>query len=201
MRHRRQLERPTLTLHIDHIDGQFWDCRQENLRFLCPNCHGQTATYAGRNRRRSAGPLVRVDAHGTIVDMSSSVGALSEQEKREVLASVDRRQMTVSDAARLIGCNRSHVYQLQNRLKEFGSLAPRPRRPRIPQADRDAAVAFALRHPSMGERGIASALTRQDGSRIAISPPTIRKILADAGLNCVADRRSAAARLENSATV
>ncbi|WP_433375503.1 HNH endonuclease signature motif containing protein [Actinoplanes sp. CA-142083] len=32
-----------LTLQIDHIDGCFRDCRAENLRFLCPNCHTQTA--------------------------------------------------------------------------------------------------------------------------------------------------------------
>jgi 5-methylcytosine-specific restriction endonuclease McrA len=42
-----------LTLHVDHIDGRFWNCRPENLRFLCPNCDSQTATYAGRNRSTS----------------------------------------------------------------------------------------------------------------------------------------------------
>lgn len=30
-----------LTLEIDHISGEFWDNRAENLRFLCPNCHSQ----------------------------------------------------------------------------------------------------------------------------------------------------------------
>jgi len=41
-----------LTLHVDHVDGDYLDCRPENLRFLCPNCHAQTPTYAGRNMRR-----------------------------------------------------------------------------------------------------------------------------------------------------
>jgi 5-methylcytosine-specific restriction endonuclease McrA len=40
-----------LVLHVDHIDGNRYDCRPENLRFLCPNCHSQTATWAGANRR------------------------------------------------------------------------------------------------------------------------------------------------------
>ena len=38
-----------LTLHLDHINGINNDNRIENLRFLCPNCHSQTETYAGKN--------------------------------------------------------------------------------------------------------------------------------------------------------
>jgi Zn finger protein HypA/HybF involved in hydrogenase expression len=36
-----------LTLQLDHINGINNDNRLENLRFLCPNCHSQTPTYAG----------------------------------------------------------------------------------------------------------------------------------------------------------
>lgn len=38
-----------LSLHIDHINGLSYDNRIENLRLLCPNCHSQTETYAGKN--------------------------------------------------------------------------------------------------------------------------------------------------------
>ena len=38
-----------LTLQLDHINGIHNDHRLTNLRFLCPNCHSQTDTYAGKN--------------------------------------------------------------------------------------------------------------------------------------------------------
>jgi Zn finger protein HypA/HybF involved in hydrogenase expression len=39
-----------LSLHLDHINGDSWDHRIENLRFLCPNCHSLTETYTGKNK-------------------------------------------------------------------------------------------------------------------------------------------------------
>lgn len=38
-----------LTIHVDHINGVKSDWRFDNLRMLCPNCHSQTPTFAGRN--------------------------------------------------------------------------------------------------------------------------------------------------------
>ncbi|HTW85606.1 MAG TPA: HNH endonuclease signature motif containing protein [Candidatus Sulfotelmatobacter sp.] len=41
-----------LAIQIDHRNGVRDDHRLENLRMLCPNCHIQTETFAGRNPRR-----------------------------------------------------------------------------------------------------------------------------------------------------
>lgn len=38
-----------ITLHFDHINGNSFDHRLENLRILCPNCHSQTKTYKNKN--------------------------------------------------------------------------------------------------------------------------------------------------------
>ena len=45
-----------LSLQLDHMNGDRRDNRLENLRLLCPNCHSQTETFAGRNARRGYSP-------------------------------------------------------------------------------------------------------------------------------------------------
>ena len=42
-----------LALQLDHINGVNNDHRLENLRLLCPNCHSQTSTFAGKNKRKN----------------------------------------------------------------------------------------------------------------------------------------------------
>ncbi len=39
-----------LTLALHHVNGVRNDNRLENLELLCPNCHSQTDTFAGRKR-------------------------------------------------------------------------------------------------------------------------------------------------------
>ena len=39
-----------ISLQLDHINGINNDHRITNLRFLCPNCHSQTDTFAGKNK-------------------------------------------------------------------------------------------------------------------------------------------------------
>lgn len=39
-----------LPLELDHINGDRYDNRLENLRVLCPNCHSLTPTHRGRKR-------------------------------------------------------------------------------------------------------------------------------------------------------
>lgn len=41
-----------ITLELDHIDGDSQNNVLSNLRWLCPNCHSQTETFRGRNKRK-----------------------------------------------------------------------------------------------------------------------------------------------------
>jgi predicted amidophosphoribosyltransferase len=46
-----------ISLHLDHINGDPSDNRIENLRILCPNCHSQTPTYSGKNKKTARNNL------------------------------------------------------------------------------------------------------------------------------------------------
>lgn len=38
-----------IPLEIEHIDGNYLNNKEENLKVLCPNCHSLTSTYKGAN--------------------------------------------------------------------------------------------------------------------------------------------------------
>jgi hypothetical protein len=42
-----------ITLQLEHINGISIDNRLSNLCFLCPNCHSQTSTFAGRKNKKN----------------------------------------------------------------------------------------------------------------------------------------------------
>jgi len=43
-----------ISLQIDHINGDHEDNQIENLRWLCPNCHSQTDTFAGKSKMKNS---------------------------------------------------------------------------------------------------------------------------------------------------
>lgn len=47
-----QSEDGRIPVELDHINGDHYDNRIENLRILCPNCHSLQPTHRGRNQKR-----------------------------------------------------------------------------------------------------------------------------------------------------
>jgi RNase P subunit RPR2 len=52
-------------VELDHINGDKYHNRLDNLRILCPNCHSMTSTYRGRNiKSRAIGALQHAKNNG-----------------------------------------------------------------------------------------------------------------------------------------
>lgn len=45
------LEQP-IALELEHVNGNCMDNTLSNLCLLCPNCHAQTSTYRGKNKKK-----------------------------------------------------------------------------------------------------------------------------------------------------
>lgn len=81
------MNRP-LVLQLDHIDGDHFNWKLENLRILCPNCHTQTSTHSGRSGK--------IGKSRTITDISMD----------EIVNTVNENNITsVAELARTLGVN------------------------------------------------------------------------------------------------
>ena len=78
-------EEKFLSLQIDHINGINNDNRIENLRFLCPNCHSQTETFAGGNCKQKINKKNNcVDCGDHVFITSTRCRKCSSLEKRKI---------------------------------------------------------------------------------------------------------------------
>ncbi|WP_199716709.1 HNH endonuclease signature motif containing protein [Micromonospora musae] len=176
-----------LTLHVDHVNGDFLDNRPPNLRILCPNCHSQTDTYAGRSKNASGPSTASLPA--VEPPPPPDWGRPSAEQKEDIIRQVERGALGPGEAARRIGCHRNHVARLRARLAARGTLAPAAGSSRRPTLD-DVVVHHALANPELGPRKLADLISAVTAGECVISHGTVSNALRRAGLQTVAARRS-----------
>lgn len=97
-----------LSLQLDHINGVHNDHRIENLQLLCPNCHSQTTTFAGR-KVKTNNPASKCECGNTKHKDSKNCKKCAAQ-KQEVISWPSKTElmsmveaMGYSEAARQLG--------------------------------------------------------------------------------------------------
>ena len=102
---------------------------------------------------------------------------------------------TVAHACRTFGVHRSTYYGWKRQVDRHGLEVLRPRERRRPQMPNqlpkmveERIVSFALAHPGLGPRRIASELRREKWGGIVVSPNGVWKVLRRRGLNTRAKR-------------
>lgn len=172
-----------LTLHVDHLSGDFLDNRPPNLRLLCPNCHSQTSTYAERNRSTPT-PVAR---HPPAPPAGRQ--PIGPAQVADVVRQVEAGAIGPSEAARRIGCHRNHISRLRHRLASTGSVTA-PRRGPGASPHHQTVVRYALARPELGPRKLAEFIRQATDGTCVLSHGTVSNILRRAGLSTVSARRS-----------
>ena len=67
----RIVQSAQIPLIVDHIDGNYRNILDTNLRLICPNCDAQLSTYKGRNRGRGLDRGVAVGV-SIVVDLNAA---------------------------------------------------------------------------------------------------------------------------------
>jgi len=122
--------------------------------------------------------------------------------RKTLLDRVERKEAPVTQLCREAGISRSRFYELRARYRQYGEagLRPKPRpteRPdrQLPEPLVDAIVAYAVEHPTHGQRTIALVLATPRYGNWKVSHGGVANVLRRAGLGRRLARLAAAESL------
>ena len=122
--------------------------------------------------------------------------------RKTLIDRAERKEAPVTQLCAEAGISRSRFYELRARYRAYGEagLRPRPRpteRPsrQLPEPLVDAIVAYAVEHPTHGQRTIADALARERFGGWRVSHGGVANVLRRAGLGRRLARLAAAESL------
>jgi transposase InsO family protein len=122
--------------------------------------------------------------------------------RKMLLDRAERREAPVTQLCREAGISRSRFYELRARYRRYGEAGLRPKPRPAERPDRqlaeplvDAIVAYAVEHPTHGQRTIADALARERFGGWRVSHGGVANVLRRAGLGRRLARLAAAESL------
>jgi len=122
--------------------------------------------------------------------------------RKALIDRAERREAPVTELCHEAGISRSRFYELRARYRHYGEAGLRPKPRPTERPDRqlaeplvDAIVAYAVEHPTHGERTIADALARARFGGWRVSHGGVRNVLRRAGLGRRLARLAAAESL------
>ena len=80
-----------ITLHLHHKDGNHNNNKLDNLEVLCPNCHSQTDSFAGKNTNKNKKEKIKI-IYSPVIEESNKSNLVSEKTK-ENLCTICNKEM------------------------------------------------------------------------------------------------------------
>ena len=110
-----------IALQLDHIDGNHKNNSLSNLKILCPNCHSQTDTYAGKNVDHSDSKRQERVQH--VKKKVLKLPPISKEELKQLIRTTPfieiGKQFGVSDNAIRKWCDK---YKLPRKVSEIHNI-------------------------------------------------------------------------------